>query len=84
MKIRNYLTLFSIIGGLAFGVASAAADCGTCAAGEKKEKACSAECQKECCAKKAEGEGEKSCCAEGCEKECCKKSEEKKSDEKTS
>ncbi|MBE2215112.1 MAG: hypothetical protein IAE82_14655 [Opitutaceae bacterium] len=88
MKLRNYLTILSIFGGLAFGVASASAHCGTCGAGDKKEHAaCPADCQKECCKdKKKEGctdckrectDGEKKC-AEGCTKECCKDKETKK------
>lgn len=90
MKIRSYLTILSIVGGLAFTAASVSAHCGTCGAGDKKEHAaCPADCQKECCkdkkkeacadcAKECTKDGEKKACAEGCEKECCKKSEEKK------
>jgi hypothetical protein len=81
MKIRSYLTILGIVGGLAFAAATASAHCGTCGAGEKKEHACPADCQKECCKdKKKEGcsdckkectDGQKKC-AEGCQKECCK------------
>lgn len=80
MKLRNYLTLVSIIGGLAFGAASASAHCGSCSAGDKKEHSCPAGCEKACCKeKKAEGsDQEKACCAEGCAKECCKGKEKKK------
>ena len=47
MKLRNYLTLFSIIGGLALAVSTASANCGAC--GYKDQAACPADCTKECC-----------------------------------
>ncbi len=86
MKIRSYLSILGILGGLAFAAAPLSAHCGTCGAGDKKhEQACPADCAKECCKdKKKEAcsecskDGEKKACAEGCQKECCKKSEEKK------
>lgn len=88
MKLRNYLTILSIMGGLAFGAATVSAHCGTCGAGDKKEHACPADCQKECCKGKEKHAAECKCegckdkdskkCAEGCTKECCQKPEGKK------
>ena len=85
MKIRSYLSILGILGGLAFAAAPLSAHCGTCGAGDKKhDQACPADCAKECCkGKKKEDcadfkkecdadKEKKACCAEGCEKECCK------------
>lgn len=86
MKIRSYLSILGILGGLAFAAAPLSAHCGTCGAGDAKhEHACPADCQKECCKDKkkeacaadcdkacCKDKEKKACCAEGCEKECCK------------
>lgn len=67
MKIRNYLTLLSIVGGLAFGVASASANCGSCGAtGEKSEHTCPPDCQKECCKDKKKDEHPAGCTCDTC------------------
>jgi len=88
MNIRTTLAILGIIGGLAFGAASVSAHCGTCAAGDKKEHACPADCAKECCKDKEKHPADCACegcknkdskkCAEGCTKECC--ADEKKKD----
>lgn len=63
--IMKKILLIALLGSL-FAATSAYAGCGSCDA--NAEKACKAECKKECCAEKAE-------CAEECTKPCCAKEE---------
>src|SRR5262245_45404285 len=66
MKLRFTLTLISLIGGLAFAVASASAHCGSCDSDDKTEHACPADCQKECCKDKKKTEHPADCACDTC------------------
>ncbi len=64
MKLRNYLTFVCMVGGLAFGLTAAAANCGSCGSDAKPAQACPADCPKECCKDKAAHPA--GCTCEGC------------------
>lgn len=65
MKLRNYLTLACVIGGLTLGLASASANCGSCE-GDKAGQSCPADCQKPCCKDKEKAAHPADCSCDSC------------------